>query len=103
MMIKTLYFIPLVLSVLILTSNTSTANPLLNGINRPIGGSGIESRFNTSPAAPSITLREAVSIAEQRYEGRAVGARAITTPSGPAYRVRILQDNGKIKNVIIDG
>ena len=48
---------------------------------------------------PQLTARDAIAIAERRYGGRAVGAKKI----GNAYKVRILQDDGKIKNVIIDG
>lgn len=50
----------------------------------------------------TLSSREAVAIAERRYGGRAVGIRQIQSHSGMAYKVRILQDNGKIKNVIID-
>lgn len=52
--------------------------------------------------APDFSAREAIAIAEERYGGRAVGARPVSTSAGTAYRVRILQDNGKIKNVIIN-
>ncbi len=40
----------------------------------------------------------AVEIAEQRYRGRAVGARHM---GNGIYRVRILQDNGKVKTVTV--
>ncbi|MBD2858455.1 PepSY domain-containing protein [Spongiibacter sp. KMU-158] len=99
---KFLKIFPLIV-LLISSHQVLMANPLLNGLNRSLENSGLENRFNASPAAPSISAREAVGIAERRYGGRAVGAREINTPNGPAYRVRILQDDGKIKNVIIDG
>ena len=51
---------------------------------------------------PELSARDAIAIAEKRYGGQAVGARPVATASGTAYRVRILQDNGKIKNVIIN-
>ncbi|MDF1692027.1 MAG: PepSY domain-containing protein [Zhongshania sp.] len=56
-----------------------------------------EQRLDTR-ARESMTASEAISIAERRYGGRAVGAQK----AGSGYRVRILQDNGKIKNVTID-
>ncbi|WP_372781075.1 PepSY domain-containing protein [Litorivivens sp.] len=40
----------------------------------------------------------AVAIAEQRYNGRAVGARHL---GNGVYRVRILQDDGKVKTVTV--
>ena len=49
-----------------------------------------------------LSVNEAISIAERRYGGRAVGAKKINSGNGTAYSVRILQDNGKIKNVIIN-
>ena len=58
----------------------------------------LEQRLDTSRVRDTMSVNEAISIAEQRYGGRAVGAKKV----GSAYRVRILQDNGKIKNVIID-
>ena len=57
-----------------------------------------EQRLDTSRVRDTMTVNEAISIAEQRYGGRAVGAQKV----GSGYRVRILQDNGKIKNVTID-
>lgn len=42
--------------------------------------------------------QRAVEMAEQRYDGRAVGARHV---GNGLYRVRILQDNGKVKTVTV--
>jgi hypothetical protein len=50
----------------------------------------------------TLSVNEAISIAEQRYGGRAVGAKKIRGGKSDSYSVRILQDNGKIKNVIIN-
>lgn len=58
----------------------------------------LEQRLDGSRVRDAMTANEAINIAEQRYGGRAVGAKKV----GSAYRVRILQDNGKIKNVTID-
>ena len=58
----------------------------------------LEQRIDTSRIRDTMSVNEAISIAEQRYGGRAVGAQK----AGSGYRVRILQDNGKIKNVTID-
>jgi uncharacterized membrane protein YkoI len=90
--------------LLLLGSGVGYANPLLNGLRgqnlpeRP----KLDTHFNASPARETLTAREAVKIAERRYGGRAVGAKAIDTGRGTAYRVRILQDDGKIRNVVID-
>ncbi|AKH70027.1 hypothetical protein IMCC21906_02367 [Spongiibacter sp. IMCC21906] len=96
----------ILLGILLGFSAASYANPL-----QSLGqGGGIITRPNLndrqlrpSQIQNSISSREAVSIAERRYNGRAVGVRQIQDRGGVAYKVRILQDNGKIKNVIIDG
>lgn len=41
---------------------------------------------------------QAVAIAERRFKGRAVGARHI---GNGVYRVRVLQDDGKVKTVTV--
>jgi uncharacterized membrane protein YkoI len=80
----------------------SNANPLGNltggRINMPERRAP-EQRLDTRS---KLSVNEAISIAEQRYGGRAVGAKKISSGNGSAYSVRILQDNGKIKNVIIN-
>jgi hypothetical protein len=58
----------------------------------------LEQRLDNSRVRDTMTVNEAISIAEQRYGGRAVGAKKL----GSTYQIRILQDNGKIKNVTID-
>lgn len=45
-----------------------------------------------------IDTDQAVAIAERRYNGRAVGARHL---GNGLYRVRILQDDGKVKTVTV--
>ncbi|MFT6592825.1 MAG: hypothetical protein ACJAU3_000885 [Zhongshania sp.] len=82
----------------------SQADPLGNltggRINLP-DRSSFEQRLNDG-ARSTLSVNQAISIAEQRYGGRAVGAKKIRSGNGTAYSVRILQDNGKIKNVIIN-
>ena len=78
------------------------------GVNLPrgngaLGTPSINTPLDRQRLQPSLTARDAIDIAERRYGGRAGGARKIVSPSGTAYKVRILQDDGKIKNVIIDG
>ena len=55
---------------------------------------------NRQPLRNDLTAspERAVAIAEQRYRGRAVGARHM---GNGVYRVRILQDNGKVKTVTV--
>lgn len=82
----------------------SEANPLGNITGGRLGlpdRSPLEQRLNDR-ARNTLSVNEAISIAEQRYGGRAVGAKKIRGGIGDSYRVRILQDNGKIKNVIIN-
>lgn len=85
---------------------TSFAAGLLDrgGINLPrgngaLGSPSLNGQLEHQRLQPQLTARDAIAIAERRYGGRAVGAKKI----GNAYKVRILQDDGKIKNVIIDG
>ncbi len=58
----------------------------------PVNDPGL--RRNLTEESPE----RAVAIAEQRYNGRAVGARHM---GNGVYRVRILQDNGKVKTVTV--
>lgn len=45
-----------------------------------------------------VSPERAVAIAERRYNGRAVGARHV---GNGVYRVRILQDDGKVRTVTV--
>lgn len=94
----------LLTAVVALAIQPTQANPLgLGGggglLNRP---SVEDTQLRPSQLRSTLSSREAVSIAERRYGGRAVSVRQVQTGNGVAYKVRILQDNGKIKNVIID-
>lgn len=97
----------LLLAVLLSGSLAIQASPLGGlglGVGKdrgPIRG-GLEPSQLQQQSRSSLSAREAISIAERRYGGRAVGAKRIQTSSGTAYRVRILQGDGKIKNVVID-
>ncbi len=46
----------------------------------------------------SFSSERAVAIAERRYNGKVVGARHL---GNGLYRVRVLQDNGKVKTVTV--
>lgn len=61
------------------------------GLRLPDNRQHLRNDLNASP-------ERAVEIAERRYQGRAVGARHI---GDGVYRVRILQDNGKVKTVTV--
>lgn len=94
----------LLLAFAVVAALPAAANPLgLGKGNGLINRQGIEDTpLRPSQLRSSLTSREAVSIAERRYGGRAVSVRQIQTGNGTAYKVRILQDDGKIKNVLID-
>lgn len=81
------------------------ANPLRADLNpgRVLERPGNDLRNRADTQRPRLSSREAIAIAERRFHGRAVGAKRIRTDSGYAYKVRVLNRNGKIKNVIIDG
>ena len=88
----------------ILISGYSHSSSLIDkGVNSSRGALGAtRGALEARRSQPFISASEAISIAERRYGGRAVGAKKIQTVNGSAYRVRILQKNGKIKNVVID-
>ena len=97
------------MSVLLLVTLAASHNAIANPLG--LGGSGngllnrsegLEQNLRPQHLGRQLSSREAVSIAERRYGGRAVGVRQIQTGSGVAYKVRILRDDGKIKNVVID-
>ena len=50
-----------------------------------------------------LSVQEAVVIAEEEYEGRALGVKRVAGSGGTAYKVRILQASGKVKNVLVQG
>jgi hypothetical protein len=83
-----------------IVSTAVNADPLRNATGRfgISDRSQLEQRFDRSQIHDTLSASEAISIAERRYEGRAVGAKKVSN----GYRVRILQDDGKIKNVLID-
>ncbi|MEX1665648.1 PepSY domain-containing protein [Zhongshania arctica] len=94
--------------VILLTATSfatlSEANPLGNVSGGRLSlpdRSPLEQRLDDR-ARSTLSVNEAISIAEQRYGGRAVGAKKIRGGNGDSYSVRILQDNGKIRNVIIN-
>lgn len=80
----------------------SNANPLGNLTGGRVGLPDRQPLEQRLDSRSSLTASEAINIAEQRYGGRAVGAKKISSGNGTAYSVRILQDNGKIRNVIIN-
>lgn len=82
---------------LLLVLNSAQAVPLLNGGQR---GRLPAPNLSSPQLQRSLDIDEAIAIAERRYDGRAVGARHI---GNGVYRVRILQDDGKVKTVTIRG
>ncbi|MFT7404524.1 PepSY domain-containing protein [Zhongshania sp.] len=94
--------------VILLTATSFAIHGEANPLGNVSGGrltlpdrSPLEQRLDDR-ARSTLSVNEAISIAEQRYGGRAVGAKKIRGGNGGSYSVRILQDNGKIKNVIIN-
>lgn len=84
------------LAILAGATSPALALPTLNG-----GRPALEApRLNASPARRTASMDDVIATAERRYNGRAVGARHM---GNGIYRVRILQNNGKVKNVTIDG
>lgn len=83
---------------LLLVLNSAQAVPLLNGGQR--GRLPAPNLSSPQLQQRSLDIDEAIAIAERRYDGRAVSARHI---GNGVYRVRILQDDGKVKTVTIRG
>ncbi|WP_372860736.1 PepSY domain-containing protein [Spongiibacter sp.] len=93
----------LLLAGSLLSGHIYAGSLLDSGVNRGLGQRPrIDAPQQHLGVQQRLSAREAIAIAERRYGGRAVGAKKIPSSHGSAYRVRILQKNGKIKNVIID-
>lgn len=52
-------------------------------------------RFN------EMTMDQAIDQAQRRYGGKVINAREVEGVDGPVYRVRVLQENGKLRTVTI--
>ncbi len=49
----------------------------------------------------SMTMDQAIDKAQRRYGGKVINAREVEGVDGPVYRVRVLQENGKLRTVTI--
>lgn len=54
-----------------------------------------------SKSEPKISATEAKKIAEERYGGKALGAKFEDSPTGGAYRVKLIKA-GRVKMVTIE-
>lgn len=97
----------LLLALLLACSASQAGMPGLPAPNNPLNtqaglpSSALQSNLNARRAR--LSQQEAIVIAEDEYEGRALGVKRVPGSGGTAYRVRILKANGKVKNVLIQG
>lgn len=53
-------------------------------------------------AAPAISADQAAAMVRQSSGGRILGVRRVDTASGPAYRVKVLLDGGRVRVFVVD-
>lgn len=53
-------------------------------------------------ASAGVSADEAAALVRSASGGRILGVRRITTPQGPAYRVRVLLDGGRVRVYLVD-
>ncbi len=55
-----------------------------------------------APPTDSLTIDEAIAIAEQRHGGKVVNAQPIDSDGRSGYQIRILQRDGKVVTVLVN-
>ena len=55
------------------------------------------------PQRRSLSLAEAITIAQSRYPGRVVRAQTIEQGNGPVHEVRIIGNDGRVHTIRVDG
>lgn len=55
-----------------------------------------------SQGAPRVSLDEAVSRVQSAYRGQVIAASATSSGGHPGYRIRVLQDGGRVRTVFVD-
>ena len=70
---------------------------------RSYAGDRGEDRYPPTNARPSRTVNDVIREVEGRYGGKVVGVQTVQGPGGPAYRVRVLQRDGRVKTMVVPG
>ena len=55
------------------------------------------------PQRRSLSLAEAITIAQSRYPGRVVRAQTIEQGNGPVHEIRIIGNDGRVHTIRVDG
>ena len=55
------------------------------------------------PQRRSLSLAEAITIAQNRYPGKVVRAQTIEQGNGPVHEVRIIGNDGRVHTIRVDG
>ena len=55
------------------------------------------------PQRRSLSLAEAITIAQSRYPGKVVRAQTIEQGNGPVHEVRIIGNDGRVHTIRVDG
>jgi len=55
------------------------------------------------PQRRSLSLAEAIKIAQSRHPGRVVRAQTIEQGNGPVHEVRIIGNDGRVHTIRVDG
>lgn len=63
--------------------------------------SGASNRFYANSQAGKLSKAQAIKQAEAKYKGKVLSAKKIKQSKTPAYKVKILLPDGRVKNVTI--
>ena len=58
-------------------------------------------RSRNTERVREMTMDQAIDQAQRRYGGKVINAREVQSVNGPVYRVRVLQENGKLRTITI--
>lgn len=60
-------------------------------------------RYQPASGRPQRSVNDVIREVEGRYGGKVVGVQTVQGPTGPAYRVRVLQRDGRVKTMVVPG
>lgn len=58
-------------------------------------------RSRNTERVREMTMDQAIDSAQRRYGGKVINAREVQSVNGTVYRVRVLQENGKLRTITI--
>lgn len=68
----------------------------------PSGVSLVQAQAQTAPYRVALSIREAIELVQRQKGGRILAAVPIESEGRAAYRIKVLQGNGRVITVIVD-